>query len=76
MSCPRTWSRDGTGNVRAGVSVPPAKVNSKTDAFDPPPTYTRSPRGAKAMPSQASATGTLALTSPDAASITVMEGGR
>jgi hypothetical protein len=62
--------------VRAGVSVPPAKVNSKTDAFDPPPTYTRSPRGAKAMPSQASATGTLALTSPDAASITVMEGGR
>src|SRR4051812_45207817 len=46
------------------------------DAFDPPPTYSRSVCAAKAMPSHASATGVVLTTCALAISMTLIEGGR
>src|ERR1035441_6003931 len=74
-SCEPRCSCGTTTKVRAGVRTPSAKANSKIDAFCPPPTYTRSPAGEIARPSQPSATGTEPFTLPPAVSITLTEGG-
>src|SRR5438067_189589 len=65
-----------TGNARVAFNAPLSRLNSNTAAADPPPTYTRSPLDEMARPSQASVTGTLLVTAPEAVFITLMLGGR
>ena len=69
------FSGGTTVNVRVASSAPFEKVNSKTAAREPPPTYTRSPFRENVRPSQPSATGTRLVSRPVAVSSTLIVGG-
>src|SRR5690349_17844261 len=69
-------SRGWISNVRAAARTPSWKVYSKTEAFDAPPTYTRSPLGEKVNCSQPSGTGAEPVALPVAVEITEIDGGR
>src|SRR5580704_8327559 len=65
-----------TTSSRAGFSSPrEEKVNSKTVAFDAPPTYTFDPSGENASPSHASATGTRETSCGESTVNTLTDGG-
>src|SRR5579872_6238275 len=64
-------------NVRVGCSLPfSSNENSKTEAWDPPPTQSVRPLDENARPSHASATRTRPISCPSLVSSTLSDGGR